>query len=104
MPNLGIQGLTLIEHKATDLEEAQRKITDYYKNDKKTITRNDHKTRNTRQSTIHRRTTPGNRKAKPKTKQECGDYNRRTTHDVHGEDEDWSGPYTDCSYHLRLDC
>jgi hypothetical protein len=44
-----------------------------------------------------RRTTPGHRKAKPKTKQECGDYNRRLTHDVHGEDEDWSGPYTDDS-------
>jgi hypothetical protein len=35
---------TAIEHKTTDMEEAQRKITDYYKNDKKTITRNDHKT------------------------------------------------------------
>jgi hypothetical protein len=46
---------------------------------------------------LHRRTTPGHRKAKPKTKQECGDYNRRPTHDVHGEDEDWSRPYTDDS-------
>jgi hypothetical protein len=57
MPNLGIQGLTLIEHKSTDMEEAQRKITDYYKNDKKTITRNDHKTRHTaRQETNERHT------------------------------------------------
>jgi hypothetical protein len=45
----------------------------------------------------HRRTTPGHRKAKPKTKQERGDYNRRLAHDVHGEDEDWSGPCTDDS-------
>jgi hypothetical protein len=43
---------------------------------------------------LHRRTTPSHRKAKPKTKQECDDYNRRPANDVHGEDEDWSsGPY-----------
>jgi hypothetical protein len=43
-----------------------------------------------RDKALHRRTTPSHRKAKPKTKQECGDYNRRLAHDVHGEDEDWS--------------
>ena len=94
------------------MEEAQRKITDYYKNDKKllqeTTTRQDTqqdkkimKDTRTRQEiqdkALHQRTTPSHRKAKPKTKQECGDYNRRPTHDVHGEDEDWSGPYTDDS-------
>jgi hypothetical protein len=95
------------------MEEAQRKITDYYKNDKKllqeTTTRQDTqqdkelmKDTRTRQeiqdkALLHRRTTPGHRKSKPKTKQECGDYNRRITHDVQGEDEDWSGPYTDDS-------
>jgi hypothetical protein len=46
---------------------------------------------------LHRRTTPSHRKGKPKMKQECGDYNRGLAHDVHGEDEDWSGPYTDDS-------
>jgi hypothetical protein len=44
---LGIHGLTPTEHKTTGMEEAQRKITDYYRNDKKTITRNDHQTRHT---------------------------------------------------------
>jgi hypothetical protein len=43
---------------------------------------------------LHRRTTPGHRKAKPKMKQECDNYNRRPAHDVHGKDEDWSGPCT----------
>jgi hypothetical protein len=38
---------------------------------------------------------PGHREAKPKTKQEYGDYNRRPTRDMYGEDEDWSGPCTD---------
>jgi hypothetical protein len=94
------------------MEEAQRKITDYYKNDKRllqeTTTRQDTqqdkklmKDARTRQEiqdkALHRRTMPDHRKAKPKTKQEYGDYNRRLTHDVHGEDEDWSGPYTDDS-------
>jgi hypothetical protein len=81
------------------MEEAQRKITDYYINDQKKIqettprqdTQQDKKimkdTR-TRQEiqdkalVLHRRTTPGHRKAKPKTKQECGDYNGRPTHDA----------------------
>jgi hypothetical protein len=118
MPNLGIHGLTPIEHKTTDMEEAQRKITGYYKKDKKllqeTTTRQDTqqdkklmKDTRTRQEIqdkeLHRRTTPGHRKAKPKKKQECGDYNRRITHDVHGEDEDWSGPYTDDDHNSEYD-
>jgi hypothetical protein len=44
---------------------------------------------------LHRRTTPSHWKAKPKTKQEYGDYNRRPARDIYGEDEDWSGPCTD---------
>jgi hypothetical protein len=93
------------------MEEPQRKMTEYYKNDKdllqETTTRQDIqqdkkllKDTRTRQElqdrALHRRTTPGHRKAKPKTKQECGDY-RRLAHDVHGEDEEWIGPCTDDS-------
>jgi hypothetical protein len=67
------------------MEEAQRKITDYYKNHKKllqeTTTRQDTqqdkkimkdtRTRQEIQDKVpHRRTTPSHRKAKPKTKQE----------------------------------
>ena len=77
------------------MKEAQRKITDYYKMTKKllqeTTTRQDTqqdkelmKDTRTRQEiqdrALHRRTTPSHRKAKPKTKQECDDYNRRPAH------------------------
>jgi hypothetical protein len=77
---------------------AQRKITDYYKKEKKvlqeTTTRQDTqqdkklmKDTRTRQEiqdkALHRRTTPSHREAKPKSKQERGDYNRRIPHDVH---------------------
>jgi hypothetical protein len=79
------------DEKRTHMEEAQRKIPDYYKNGKnllqETTTRQDtqqdkelmkdtrtrHKTRNTRQSAtrVHRRTTPSHRKAEPKAKNEA---------------------------------
>jgi hypothetical protein len=64
------------------MEETQRKITEYYKNDKEllqeTTTRQDTQqdkelTKDTRtrqeiqDKALHRRTTPGHRKAKPKT-------------------------------------
>jgi hypothetical protein len=89
----------------------QRKTADYHKNDKKllqeTTTRQDTqqdkkpmKDTRTRQkiqdTALHRRTTPSHRKAR-EGRVASDDYNRRLAHDVHGEDEDWSGPHPDDS-------
>jgi hypothetical protein len=61
-------------------------------------TRTRQEIQDTRQSATSANHAKPSRKAKPKTKQERGDYNdRRLANDMYGEDEDWSGPYTDDS-------